>query len=214
MKLLRNILFLFSFLFITSIVYAGKTYAAIDISLQDNKEEKTISVIVNSNGSYLPGIAINVKHSDDVKIVTSVNTKDYCKFHSSNEISEGIVSILCLNESDTVVNGTIAVISYEATNSGYSFNIDKKSLDIGSLPLGEVKDINGQKVTKTSENTDITTTTTTTKVESTSKEEVTTISKITSFLAKNRLYVLAGSITLIAIIIAIIGFAPRKKKSN
>lgn len=215
MKLLKNIFFSLSFLFIASVVYAEKTHAAIDISLGDNKEEKTISVIVNSNGSYLPGIAINVKHSDDVKIVTSVNTKDYCKFHSSNEISEGMISILCLNESDTVVNGTVAVISYEATNSGYSFNIDKKSLDIGSLPLGEVKDINWQKVTTTSESTDIIdTTTTTTTTNSTTENKVETNSKVTDFLRKNRLYVLAGSITLIAIIIAIIGFTPRKKESN
>ena len=54
MKLLKNIFFSLSFLFIASVVYAEKTHAAIDISLEDNKEEKTISVIVNSNGSYLP----------------------------------------------------------------------------------------------------------------------------------------------------------------
>ncbi len=213
MKLLKNIFLSLPILFIASIIYAGKTHAAVDISLEDNKTEKTISVIVNTNGSYLPGVALNVKFSNDVNIVTSVNTKDYCKFYSSNEISEGMINILCLNDSDTVVNGAIAVISYEATNSGYSFYVDEKTLDIGSLPLGEVKDINKPQEITTTETTD-TTTTTTAKTESTSKEETTTISKITSFLAKNRLYVLAGSITLIAIIIAIIGFAPRKNENN
>ncbi len=213
MKLLKNILFTFSFLFVASIVYAGRTYAAIDISLEDNKTDKTISVIVNSNGSYLPAIAFDVKFSNDVNIVSSVNTQDYCKFYSTNEIMDERVNVLCFNNSDTVVNGAVAVISYEATNSGYSFYIDEKTLDVGSLPLGEVKDINKPQEIATPEITDATTVTTDTSAQSTSKEE-TTISKITSFLAKNKLYVLAGSITLIAIIIAIIGFTPKKEENN
>lgn len=209
MKLLKNTLFTVFFTLVASAIYAGKAYAKVDITLEDNKEEKTISVIVNSNDTYLPAMNLNIKFSEDVTIDSSVNTEEYCKFSSTNNVLTDKVNILCFNNAETIVNGKVAVISYSTTSDNYSFYVDRKSLDLAGLPVGEIKDIN-----KLDESTQTTDTTEAVPTKSQANEDTTPKSRVINFLTKNRLYVLAGSITILAIVIAIIGFAPTKKEEN
>lgn len=202
MHLIQKLLFSSVVLFGSSLVFAGQAFAKVDIQLQDNTEQKTISVIVNSNDSYIDGIDMSIMYSNNVTVGEIISSETYCKMGSTNEVFADYISLLCFNDSDTVVNGVIATIPYTTESQDYYFYVDTDTLDIAGLPVGEITDINKPEITEEE----------TSETAETTDETQSTLDKITNFLTENSLYVLAGVITLIAIIIGIVGFFFKEKE--
>lgn len=202
MRLVQKILFSSVILFGSSVVFADQAFAKVDIKLEDNTKEKIISVIVNSNDSFIDGIDMSIMYSSDITIGEITNTETYCLLGNTNEIFADNISLLCFNDSDTVVDGVIATIPYTTESQDYYFYVDTETLDTAGLPIGEITDINKPEITEeeTSETTE------------TADETESTLNKIADFLSNNSLYVLAGVITLIAIVIGIVGFFFKEKE--
>lgn len=202
MHLVQKALFSSVIFFGSSLVFAEQAFAKVDIQLKDNAEEKTISVIVDTNDSYLDGIDMSIKYSSDITLGEITNAETYCKLGNSNEVYSDYISLVCFNDSDTVVDGVIATIPYTTESKDYYFYVDTDTLDTAGLPIGEISDINKPEIVEEE----------TTETTETEDEADSTLEKVTDFLSNNSLYVLAGVIALIAIVIGIVGFFFKEKE--
>ena len=170
-----------------SLVFLGKVYAVLDINLEDNSEEKQVSVLVESYDTSVDGIDMAIKYSDDISILDVSLNNEFCTFGGSATFTDEKILIECLNDSDTKMSGILATITYTAEGDDYSFYVDQSTLDTGSLAIGEITDINKPKeVEDTTDN---------------ETEEETFLSKVTAFIKENPFYIAAGAIVIISVVI-------------
>jgi hypothetical protein len=182
-------------------VFTGKALAAVDITLEDDKETGTLSVIVNSNESYVDGIDMGIVFSEDVTVIKATPTEGFCSFGGNATFDEKRISIECFNDGETEMDGVLATVVYQTESEDYFFYTDQKTLDIGSLILGDITNINKPEEITMEET-----------AESTEEDSsVSLFDTVSEFLTENALYVLAGVITLIAVILAIGGLTSKKE---
>ena len=198
--MLRKYVFGFLLFIGFGFVVTGKAYAAVNVELEDDKENKSISVIVNSNGSYVGGLDMNIIYSDDVTIKEITPTEGLCKFGGNTTFNEERINIECFNDVDTEMSGVLATITYESESEDYFFYVDENTLDFGSLIIGDILNVNKPENIETDE------VDTTDEIET---EEASLFDTVSTFLSDNALYVLAGVITLIAIILAVGGLTEK-----
>lgn len=197
---------LFSLLFVMGIgvVLTTKAYAAVDISLNDTEE--TIEVVVNSNDSYITGVDMKIVFSEGMSIDSSEISEDMCTMGSKIYTMGGAVYIECFNSEDTEMSDVLATLTYSTEVEDYYFYVDQDSLDLGSLTLGEVTDINKPEIVVTEADE--------TK-ETTGPEEAEDVSfwdSVITFLSDNSLYVLGGIGLLLVIVVIILGLTGREEK--
>ena len=201
---LKKILFGSFFTFVSVLLFSTKAYAAVDISLEDNIEEKTLSIMIESNESYVDGADFGVIYSDDVTVTEVSITEGLCTFGGNATFENNRISIECLNDSDTEMSGVLATIKYETELEDYSFYLDESYIDLGSLTLGEVVNVNKPENIIVEDNT--------ATVDEVVTEE-STLDKGITLLSENPLYVLAGVITLIAIVIGVVGLTSKEEEA-
>ncbi len=190
------------FVILSSFFFLGKAYAAVDFRLEDNKEEGKISVIVDSNGSYVGGIDMTIVYSNDIEIGEVEKSTEFCSFGNNINVYSGKITVECFNDLDTEMSGVLATIPYTTDSQEYFFYIDDEHLDVGNLSVGSIEDINRPE--KDTEETDGTGE----EVEDRTDEKV--LDLVIDFLRENALYILAGVILLIASIIGIVGLLPKR----
>lgn len=201
--MLKKFLLSLVVLFGVGTLFANRAYAAVDIELADDPENKTVSVIVNSNESYVDGLDLNIIFSEDINISEVNMNEKFCTMGGNSSFRETSLSIECLNDSETEMSGVLATIIYATESSDYSFYLDENSADLGSLTLGEVTNINKPENVVSEE-----------VEEEVTEEEKELTDTVIGFLSDNSLYVLAGVITLIAIVVAIVGFTNKEDKEQ
>ncbi len=199
--MLKKFLLSLVVLFGVGTLFANKTYAAVDIELADDPENKTLSVIINSNESYVDGLDLNILFSEDVTISEVSMTENFCTMGGNSSFEETTLSIECLNDSETEMNGVLATVIYATEASDYFFYLDEDSADLGSLTLGEIINVNKPENVVSEE-----------VEEEVTEEEKELTDTVIDFLSDNSLYVLAGVITLIAVVVAIVGFTNKEEK--
>lgn len=179
-------------------VFSNEAFATIDISLVDDPEKKELTVIVNSNDEYLDGIDLNIIFSDDIEIDDTkiFQSETFCTFSKKFSTSADTISIECLNDSGTIVNGILATIPYTTESEDYSFYIDRTNLDLGLQTLGEIKDINKPEEIL---------------IEEQNEEQTLFYNTIIDFFVNNFFYLLGSIILIIALIILAITLIPKKK---
>ncbi len=182
-------------------IFSSKVYAAVSIELEDNREEGTLSVIVHSNGSYVDGLDMNILYSEDVTIKEVTPSEGFCTFGGNAKFDDEKISIECFNDSETEMSGVLATVTYETESEDYFFYVDEKTLDFGSLIIGEILNVNKPE-NLGSDDLEVT--------EEIETSEDSLFDKVSTFLSDNALYVLAGVITLIAFILAIGGLTEKK----
>ncbi len=187
-------------------LYASDAYAKVDIELEDNKEEKSVMVYIDSKNSYIDGVNMDIVFSEGVTISNVVHSEEVCSLGKSNDIKSEKISFECFNDSNTEMGGMFATFDYTTENDDYFFYVDQNTLDIGTLPLGVVTDINKPVLDDTSE---------VAEVEETAEEvELSTLEKVRDFLTDNSLYVLAGVIFLISGVVAIVGLSSKDSSTE
>lgn len=187
-------------------LYAGDTYAKVDIDLEDNKEEKSITVYIDSKNSYIDGVNMDIIFSEGITISNVVHSEEVCSLGKSNDIKSEKISFECFNDSNTDMKGIFATFNYTTESDNYFFYVDQDTLDIGTLPLGTVTDINKPVLDDTSE---------VAEVEDTAEEvETTALENVRDFLTENSLYVLAGVIFLISCVVAIVGLSSKDSSTE
>jgi|GEM_PF-3535446 hypothetical protein len=202
MRLSKNIV-LGSLLGMASLaVYSKEAYAKVDIALEDNKEDKSITVSVNSNGSYIDGVNMNILFSEGMNISNVQLSEEFCSMGKSNEVVGTTLSLECFNEANVEMSGTLAKFNYSTDKSEYFFYVDDTKLDVGTLAVGNITDIN--KPVLESENDDTQNT----------EEAKSTLEQVRDFLTENSLYVLAGVIFLISCIVAIVGLSSKDEDNQ
>ncbi|MHC1716660.1 MAG: hypothetical protein AB9915_02105 [Candidatus Dojkabacteria bacterium] len=200
MKLVRNISMGVFLGVATLLMFSKSAYAKVDIGLEDNKEEKTLTINVNSNGSYVEGVDLSVVFSDNIEILNIQQTDEFCTIGKSNKIlPDNQFSLECFNDSNVEMSGMFATVSYNTQESDYFFYADEESLDIGSLTLGEVSNVNKPVITETEDD------------EVAEAIDLSTLEKARDFLTDNSLYVLAVVIFIIACVVAVVGFSSKKE---
>lgn len=194
--------YLFTFLVVLGLgfLFSNKAYAAVDIVLEDDVENGILSVIVNSNESYVAGVDMSIVFSEDVTVIKSTITEDLCAFGGNSTFQGNRISVECFNDLDTEMEGVLTTVVYQAETEDYFFYVDQERLDIGSLILGDITDINKPEEVVVEESTEV--------VE---EGAVGFFDTVSEFLTENALYVLAGVISLIAIILAIGGLTGKKE---
>ena len=124
------------------LLFSSKAYAAVDITLENNPEENLVEVDINSNNEMLSGASIDIFFSNGLVVEEIIETGNFCSMGFNAVASNGIVSIECLNDEGSVLNGNLATISYTAEDEDYFFYLDESSVDFGNNELGSVININ------------------------------------------------------------------------
>lgn len=187
-------------------LYAGDAYAKVDIELEDNKEDKSVTVYIDSKNSYIDGVNMDIMFSEGVTISNIVHSEEVCSLGKSNDIQSEKISFECFNDSNTDMNGIFATFNYTTENDEYFFYVDQDTLDIGTLPLGVVTDINKPVLDDTSE---------VAEVEDAAEDvELGTLEQVRDFLTENSLYVLAGVIFLISCVVAVVGLSSKDSSTE
>lgn len=205
---------LLGLLFLT--FFATKTEAVI-IKLEDQEELNTISVIVDSEDEIIPGVDLDIIVSDYTDVHGIYHNEDYCKMAFSGESSENLVSIECLNDLETIVDGVIATFKYIPYSGDYFFYINQENLDIGNFPLTAVNNINysneiivtEEESVENSEDSD----SAISRKDSVKNSINTTLERVLEFLRKYSIYLLEGSVLIILIII-LISLLTEKESEN
>ena len=202
-EMLKKLLFSSLFVVGFGFIFSSKAFAAVDISLEDTTD--TIEVTVDSNKSYIDGVDMRIVFSEGMSIESTELANDSCTLSSKAYTKGGSVYIECLNDLDTEMEGVLATITYSTEVEDYYFYVDQDTLDVGSLTLGEVTDVNKPEETVVDETEDVTDTTET-------EEEASLLDKVITFLSDNSLYVLGGVGLLLVIVVAILGFGGKKEE--
>lgn len=179
-------------------LFSTKAFAAVDITLEDDTENKEITVTVNSNDEYLDGIDVDIVYSGvTVDEENTVQTEDYCSVYNNVAFSNGKLSIECLNDSGTVVNGVIATIPYTVSSEDYSLSVDTETIDLGAKELGNVVNINYSEGDSTEEETDTT-------------EDMSMVDTVLNFVSENFFYIASGALVVVALVVLIVVLASKK----
>lgn len=197
----------------------GNIYAQyIDFTLEDNKEEKKVSIIADSEDTNVPAMDINIVYSENVSIEDVELAEGFCSFLFEKYIQtdKNSLQIECFNDidTDTIMAGTFATFTYTvAEGEDYYFYLDQENIDLGDLTLGQVIDVNkpeeiGIDFSMTDpgaiEAGDV----------EDSKEIPVEFETIRTFLKDNTLYVLAGVVLLFAAVILIGSLGGKEKKEE
>lgn len=184
-----------------SFIFLGRVYAVLDINLEDNKEEKHVSVLVESYDTSVDGIDMSIKYSDDISISDVSLNDEFCTFGGSATFTDEKILIECLNDSDTQMSGALATITYTASSDDYFFYVDQSTLDTGSLAIGEITDINKpEEVEDTTNNEE--------------ENEETFLSQATAFIKENPFYIIAGAIVIVSVIITALVVSKKDDKED
>lgn len=189
--------FIISFMLLgASFFVATKAYASLDISLQDSPAEEVVRVLVDSNAEEVIGFDIAIAHSADIQIDEVSLNDEYCSFLSEGTFSQedNRVSIVCLGSDFFVASDVLAEISYTTDSVDYFFYVDERFLDIGEIALGNVTNVNFGEEKELE------------KLATVEDEEVeaTFLDTSLEFLTDNYLYVLAGIMFVVAIVMVVI----------
>ncbi len=185
------------------LLFSQNAYAKVDITLEDNTEAKSVTVSVNTNGSYIDGVDMTLVLSEDINITEIKQTDSFCTIgKSSKQLPGNKLALECFNDKNVEMTGMFAVLTYETEKDDYFFYLEEDTLDIGSLVLGTVTNINKPEITAPVETDEEEATTT--------EEEKDTLTVVRDFLKDNSMYVLAGVIFLIAITIGLVGLSSKE----
>jgi chitinase len=181
-------------------LFSAEVFAAVDIELEDDKENKEITVTVNSNEEYLDGIDVDIMYSGiTVDQENTVQTEEFCSVYNNISFSEGKLSIECLNDSGTVVDGTIVTIPYTSEAEDYSVYIDTETVDLGTKELGSVVNINYSEESDDTEDSE-------------KSEDVSIVDTVLNFVSDNFLYIASGALLVIALVVLIVILASKKEE--
>lgn len=125
-----------------NILCSSEILADVDITLNDNVSNSTLDIIIDSNGSDLPGVDIDVNFSRNLTIKEIHNPSNYCTLGFNTLASNGVISIECLNNSSIEMVDTFTTIEYDTKSDEYYFYINQDTLDIGDNDLGNIVDVN------------------------------------------------------------------------
>lgn len=189
--------------------------AQVDIELIENEEDSSLSILVDSNESYVDGLVLEIIHPLEVVIDEDnvIKSEELCTINNTLSLRGNSFSIECFNDQNTVMKGEIAKIPFSTELDNYFFYLDQDLLDIGLLSLGTVTDIN-RPDNVIFEDFEFTEEGETDPVSVESEEIDGTLEKIRSFLTENTLYVLIGVITLISVAIIIVFITSGKEKTE
>ncbi|MBP5204615.1 hypothetical protein J6Z48_03175 [bacterium] len=207
--------------------FSRKTFAAVDITLERDKEVAledgsgktgTVYLSIDSNNAYLSGFRITVNYSPSVMIEKEAPkflATDYCKLTQSTEVNDKDKSFvfLCFNsDSDqekTLNNVKLLEIPYTVYGSGdtdktyfyVDVSDDERIFDLAGATAGVITDINKP------ENTDRTPSTVTLPSD---KDD----SSIKSFLLEHPWYVIGAIVVILVLIIGIVFLIPDNHSSK
>ncbi len=205
MKLIKALILTVSISILGLLFSSSKSYAAADITLKDNKEEKSISVIVNSNEAYMVGINVSVIFSNNVNITKVTKADSSCAMSYRDVVLADRVNIECVNNAETVVNGEIVKLFYNTASDAYSFYIDKEQLDTAGLEVGNITEINRPTAPINAQTQE------STQQEINTDQKVAPKSNVSDFIRDNTLLLYAVGITFLIIIITVAGFYLNKR---
>jgi hypothetical protein len=190
---------------------------AVSIKLEDQEELNTISVIVDSEGEIIPGVDLDIIVSDYTDVHGIYQNNDLCKMAFSGDFNDNVISIECLNDLETSMNGVISTFKYVPYSGDYSFYINQENLDIGDFPLTVVSNINYSNeiviIEEESEQNIEDDDNTLTRRESIKNSINTTLDTLLEFLKKYSIYLLEGTVLLILVII-LISLLTEKENEN
>ena len=196
--------------------FATKT-EVVKIKLEDQEELNTISVIVDSEGEIIPGVDLDIVVSDYTDVHGIYHNEDHCKMAFSGDFNDNVISIECLNDLESSIDGVISTFKYVPYSGDYSFYINQENLDIGNFPLTEVNNINySDEIIMTEEETveNIEDNDSTSSRKDSFKNSInTTLDTVLEFLKKYSLYLLEGTVLLVLIII-LISLLTEKENEN
>ena len=186
--------------------FSTKTEAVI-IKLEDQEELNTISVIVDSQEEIIPGVDLDIIVSDYTDVHGIYQNEDLCKMAFSGNFNDNVVSIECLNDLESSIDGVISTFKYVPYSGDYFFYINQENLDIGNFPLTKVNNINysndlvlkDDEEEQNSENNDKELN----PIDNVKNSLNTTLDSILEFLKNYSIYLLEGSVLLILVIILI-----------
>jgi hypothetical protein len=187
--------------------------AAVDIELVENEVDNTISIIVDSNGSYVDGITLEIIHPEEVVIdeENAVKSEEFCTIGNTISKKYTSFSIECFNDLNTVMDGEILRVPFYTDSEEYYFYVDQDSVNLGYLTLGEVSDINRpDNIVFDDYEGDLDDT----GVETTETESTEGIENIREFVKENILYILLGVIGILVITIIVVFISSGKEKTT
>lgn len=189
-------------LLISFVLLPFKAFASVDITLEDKSttEQKSVGIMVDTGTDVLDSISFKIQASTDVTVSQVIDQNSTCE--NLTYVNESnVITVTCTMEEAKVISAYVGTIIFTSTGNDYTFTILKSDgLDIGTLTLGTVTDIEAETVQTEEQTTTppITTAPTTTS---------TTTSSITKYLP----YILIGGATIL--LISIIGILFSKKKT-
>jgi hypothetical protein len=202
--MLKKFLFTLSSILVLVLLSSSRVSAYVDISLEDSLEEGKFSVFVDSNEEVIEGIDLLIQYSDDVTVGEVVLNDEFCTLLGNTTILEDSISIECFNDEDTVMSGVVlAEVTYTTDSDNYSFKIDKRFLDVGTLEVGSVSNIGSSEEETVYDDLD------TVVVAEEESLEKGFFETVTDFLRENPYIIVVGVILLITIVALILGL---KKK--
>ena len=122
----------------------SSVFANVDISLEDDTENKEMSIIVDSNDEYIDGIDLSIIFSDNITINDEdlPETVDACTMSGAISSSDNKLYLECFNDSGTKMSGVVATIPYSTEEPDYYFYVDTSTLDLGNEEKGTITNIN------------------------------------------------------------------------
>ena len=197
--------------------YAHAQY--IDFTLEDNKEEKKVSIIADSEDTYVSAFDISIIHSENVRIEDVEVQEGFCSFLFDKYIytERNTLQIECFNDINTemAMRGTFATFTYTTEGDDYYFYLDQNNIDLGDLTLGKVLDVNKpEELDLNPDLTDPGVLDAGLDEDSEAPSAPFEFETVRTFLKDNTLYVLAGVILLFAAVILIGSLGGKEKKEE
>lgn len=192
MKSFKYILTIFFVIPILALL-STQVSASAEVTLTDDKDTNIATVTITHKDETLSAADMEIVFSDNINILNLDPGDLECSMSNSVVENGNKIEILCLSEEDLAETGTIAEISYEVSDGGdYYFYVDQSTLDLGSIVIEKVTDINKPvSVKDTGDQLNEGT------------QEDTSVSPILNFLKEYYVYIIAGVFILALIIIVL-----------
>jgi hypothetical protein len=149
-----------------------QAFASVNFTLEEDtmSTSKSFTVSVDTETDLLETLDFTIEYAEGVDITSVKDHSGVCSTLRSVS-QENKLNIVCTLSEATSLNGVVATVTFDAPNSQYNFTIlEDESMDLGTLELGEVENIEHEVLAET----DDTVTTTTTSTDGTSTTEETT----------------------------------------
>lgn len=129
------------------------TFAA-DITLEDTSVEtnKSISVSVNTKEETVEAVKVAIQVPEDITI-SDVTQGDFeCAMFSHTQ-NGSVLEITCTTGEGSMINSSIARVSFTTTSENYDFSILRDGSQIGELDIDEVTNIVADSIVDTTNDT-------------------------------------------------------------